>query len=207
MRPEDILNHDFLVGLRGYDKDEVRAFLAEVAAEHAALLAVAARAPAPTTTTMMGDNFENLGAGVAAILRTAQESANEITNEAESRARAMLEDAERVRSQAEGSVQAMREKVAADAEGLRQQAQQQVAEARAEADRLISAATERARQIEVEHEARMNEKAEEITRREGAIRQRLLEAADELQLALVALSGGSSLAGTDHQDEQQHALG
>ena len=31
MRPEDILERDFMVGLRGYDKDEVRSFLAEIA--------------------------------------------------------------------------------------------------------------------------------------------------------------------------------
>jgi DivIVA domain-containing protein len=39
MDPEDIESRDFFVGLRGYDRGEVQEFLAEVAAEHRAVLA------------------------------------------------------------------------------------------------------------------------------------------------------------------------
>src|SRR4051812_39934029 len=97
MRPEDIQHRDFLVGMRGYDKDDVRSFLAEVAAEHAALqrelearvstpAPAAAAAPAPVAAAAADDDFENLGASVAAILRAAKGSAAELTEEAEVRA-------------------------------------------------------------------------------------------------------------------------
>src|SRR5688572_31352156 len=110
MRPEEIQNHDFLVGLRGYDKDEVRAFLAEVAAEHAALLAAveqgrtdaAAAPPAPAPAQAPAeDDFESIGAGVAAILRTAKEQAGQITGDAQARAAALREEAETLRRDAQ----------------------------------------------------------------------------------------------------------
>src|SRR3954447_18700606 len=109
MRPEDIQNRDFLVGMRGYDKDDVRSFLAEVAAEHAALqteLEALASAPAPQPPVAApapvapaapvaetgADDFENLGASVAAILRAAKGSAAEVTHEAEARAMQVREE-------------------------------------------------------------------------------------------------------------------
>ena len=214
MRPEEIQNHDFLVGLRGYDKDEVRAFLAEVAAEHAALLAAveqgrteAAAPPAPAPAAPAEDDFESIGAGVAAILRTAKEQAAQITGDAQSRAAALRDEAEKVRHDAQESAQALREKAQADVDGLRQQAQHRMAEAQAEAERIVREASERVRQIEVEHEARMKTKAEEVARREEATRQRMLEAADELQLALVALNDGAPPEANHQDEDQEPALG
>ena len=210
MRPEDIQNRDFLVGLRGYDKDEVRAFLAEVAAEHASLLAAVESGPtsaavaAPAPSAPANDDFESLGAGVAAILRTAKEQAAEITNDAQTRAAAARDEAESIRQRATESAEALREQVDAEVQGLRQRAEQQVADARAEAERIVREATDRVRQIEVEHEARMNNRVEEITRREAATRARLVEAADELQLALVALGeGGEAHAEPDSDQHEQ----
>lgn len=211
MRPEDIQNHDFLVGLRGYDKDEVRTFLAEVAAEHAALLAAVEQSRASSVAVAPpanDDDFESLGAGVAAILRTAKEQAGEITNDAQTRAAALSEEAESIRREAKESAQALHQRINDEAEGLRQQAEQHVADARAEAERIVREATDRVRHIEVEHEARMNNRTEEITRREAATRARLVEAADELQLALVALNDGESVeAETNHQEDESPALG
>src|SRR5690349_7861438 len=55
-RPDEIADKEFLVGLRGYDKDEVRTFLRQVAEQVAAAEAAppppapaAAPAPAPAT--------------------------------------------------------------------------------------------------------------------------------------------------------------
>lgn len=226
MRPEEIQNHDFLVGLRGYDKDEVRAFLTEVAAEQERLLvaleqsqAQAAQAPAAPAAQGADEDFESLGAGVAAILRTAKEQAGQITGDAQARAAAMQEEAESIRREAKESAaslreqvsaetEALRERVTGEADQLRQQAEQHVADARAEADRIVREATDRVRQIEIEHDARMNNKAEEIARREEAARQRLLEAADEVQLALVALNDAPATeAGSNHREEETPALG
>ena len=212
MRPEDIQNHDFLVGLRGYDKDEVRAFLTEVAAEHERLLTALeqgqGQAVAPAAEAGGGeDDFESIGAGVAAILRTAKEQAGQITGDAQARAAAMRDEAESIRREAKESAKELRDRITGEAEQLRQQAQQHVDDAKAEAERIVREATDRVRQIEVEHDARMNNKAEEIARREAATRQRLVEAADELQLALVALNDDGKPAETNHEGEQQPALG
>lgn len=46
LTPEDIQSREFLVSLRGYDRDEVRAFLDEVAGAYAAALGQAALEPA-----------------------------------------------------------------------------------------------------------------------------------------------------------------
>ena len=200
MRPEDIQNQDFLVGLRGYDKDEVRAFLAQVAAEHASLQAEleqarsAKGAEAPRAATAappraeITDDFENLGASVAAIVRAAKESAIEITAEAEARAEALREEADAIRREAQESSAEMRRRASAEADDLRSAAQRAVDEARAQAEAVVRESTDRVRQIELEHEARMNNRAEEVARREAATRARLNEAAEELELAIEALN-------------------
>ena len=201
MRPDDIINRDFLVGLRGYDKDEVRQFLVEVAEAHGALLAeleqvrteasatpaVAEPAPAPVSVS---DDFENLGASVAAIMRQAKASAEEIRAEAEAQIaaarRAADEDIARARD---------------EATGIRAAAQARLEEARAEADRLVAEATERCHQIQLEHDARMANREEEFTRRETNARQRLTEATEELQLALLALGGEVPTPAVDVREE------
>ena len=73
MRPEDITNRDFMVGLRGYDRDEVRSFLDEVAHEFAVLLGTIESSAPAEPAERATDEFESLGAGVAAILRAANE--------------------------------------------------------------------------------------------------------------------------------------
>ena len=212
MKPEEIQGRDFLVGLRGYDKDEVREFLSEIAAEHAAIqaeLEELRRAPVAIATAEPRDDFENLGASVAAILRTAKESAAEITSGADAAAMQVREEAERyaetLRQQAEETrayaaeaAEEVRRQATAEIEQLRTEAQTTLVEARAEAERLVREATERVRQLEVEAEARIRnqteamlreheERAAEAQRRESSLRARLQEAADEVSLALLAL--------------------
>jgi cell division initiation protein len=164
MKPEDIHGRDFLVGLRGYDKEEVRSFLAEVAAEHAALLAEVGRAKAAPQAPAH-DDFENLGASVASILRAAKESASEITADAEQHAAA----------------------IRSEAEGIRERAI-------AESDRIMTEARERAAAMESELEQQVAQGIQEASERASSLRARLLEAGDELQLALHALGGDAGAA-------------
>lgn len=223
MRPEDIQNRDFLVGLRGYDKEEVRSFLAQVASEHATLRAelddartvAMARASAPVPAASGSDDFENLGASVAAVLRAAKDSARELLEEAEERRVHALEAAEEAVRQAHADAEQIRTNATssvadaqAEAERIRASAQTSVADAHVEAERIIREATERANQIEIGAEARLANLHEEATRREAATRTRLLEASDEIQLALVALGEAAPQPETvDLRDEEAPALG
>ena len=60
--PEEIASKEFLVGLRGYDKDEVRAYLQTVAAAFEALPAEApAPAAAPAAAPVEGGLSAQLG--------------------------------------------------------------------------------------------------------------------------------------------------
>lgn len=217
MNPEDIQHRDFLVGMRGYDKDDVRSFLAEVAAEYAQLQReldaqqAAGTQPAPASAPA-ADDFENLGAGIAAILRAAKGSAAELNDEAEVRAQLVREEAdtyaatlrhqaEDIRANAEDAAGDMRARAEAQAEELRAAAQASLDTAQAEAERILRDASDRAHAIEIETEARLRTSVESIladaedriasaTQRETALRDRLSEASDELQLTLMALGDG-----------------
>jgi DivIVA domain-containing protein len=214
MKPEDIQGRDFLVGLRGYDKDEVRVFLAEVAAAHEAVLteleavrtAPAVETPAPVAPAPT-ETFEDLGASVAAILRTAQESATGITGEASSKAAELRDDAERYAEKLRKEAEVARDLAIDAAEGIKTQAAAELAEARAEAERIVREARETVKQIEIESEARMKNKADEVTRRENALRARLAEAHEELQLALVALGDDIAAPAVEVADDEsvEHA--
>lgn len=115
LTPEEIQSREFLVSLRGYDRDEVHAFLDEVAAEFGALLdrtdgsaaappgepAAAAEViagPAPATPPAAGP--EGLFAGIAAetqrILEAAHAAGEEIRRQAQAHA-----DEERARARKE----------------------------------------------------------------------------------------------------------
>ena len=120
MRPEDIQNQDFLVGLRGYDKDEVRTFLAQVAQEHASVLAeldqvrTTGGAPAPAAAAPAdADDFENLGASVAAVLRAAKDSAAEVVAAAEQRREAIQAAADEALRRANAEAEEIRATAAA----------------------------------------------------------------------------------------------
>jgi DivIVA domain-containing protein len=71
--PEEIESKEFLITLRGYDKDEVQAFLRAVAADYRSL-ADSSRTSAPVTTS---NPFESLGEEVGTVLKVARESANQ----------------------------------------------------------------------------------------------------------------------------------
>jgi len=206
MGPEDIEGRDFFVGLRGYDRDEVHQFLREVAAEHRAVLSELEmlRTRQPTA-----DPFEHLGANVAAILRSANETAAMITstaNEDADQIRARAEAAaEQVRRDADEYAGRVRDEVASETETsrhfieaardqadvLRQEGERRASELIAEAEAripAIEAAAEEAGRARagaaVDH---LVARLTDATRQQEALRARLTEASDEIQLALMAL--------------------
>lgn len=87
--PEDIERKEFLVALRGFDKDEVSTFLRAVAADYRELKEAADAASALPT-----DTFTDVGGQVAGVLRAAAEAANEIKEQAERDARQIRAEAE-----------------------------------------------------------------------------------------------------------------
>jgi DivIVA domain-containing protein len=169
MEPEDIEGREFFVGLRGYDRDEVNQFLAELAAEHRALLdELQGNAP------VARDPFEDLGANVTAILRTANESATTITAEAEA-------TATELREQAEQYAERVRQKADEDALRILYDAEDELGRRRteldAEAERLQNAASETDAESErILEEARHH--AREILERAHEEAGRLLNEAD-----------------------------
>lgn len=111
--PDDIRDQRFLVALRGYDRDEVGAFLEDVASQVANLqarikeletllskernrasapVAEAAVAAEPTDTREL---LKVLGEETTRILVTAEESARQIEHKADERAREAMEQAQR----------------------------------------------------------------------------------------------------------------
>lgn len=143
---EGLENTTFSTALRGYDRDEVDAFVRTVAQEMREL--------------HYGRNeklYESLGEEMGGLLQHARDSADEMTREAEELATA-------TRAQAEADAQKTREDAAARARELQQKAEQQATETRAEAEReastRIEEATDRVRQLEeTESQARARVKA------------------------------------------------
>jgi DivIVA domain-containing protein len=170
MEPEDIEGREFFMGLRGYDREEVDAFLGQVAAElrHAQAEIAALRARVDG-----GDPYGQVGADVTSILRTANETAEAIITNAH-------EEAAGVRSRAEAA-----------AEQVRGSAEEHAARVIGEAEARVPAIEEAAERAGRDRAGRVVDdlvaRAEEAARQRDASRARLLELSDELQLALMAI--------------------
>ncbi|HRW36879.1 MAG: DivIVA domain-containing protein [Acidimicrobiales bacterium] len=131
---EEIASKEFLVGLRGYDKDEVRAFLQSVAAafdESATTSNGAAEAPAS------GGGMANLGGQIEAILATANAEADKLRSDAQA-------DAARVRAEADSYAESTR----AQAEQHENEARQKLTAAQDEALGIVADAQARAARME-----------------------------------------------------------
>jgi cell division initiation protein len=190
MRPFDIQNRSFLVGLRGYDKDEVRSFLAEVASEHAEVLAEleALRSDdQPSPASVDRDDFDGVGASVAAILRAAKVSAAEVTTQAEDLRDRAVAEADSIRAQASDEAERIIRDATERAAQLEAETSGRLDGRIEDAERIVREATERAAQIDAEASALFDGRFDEVSRREAATKARLLEAGDELHRALVAL--------------------
>ena len=135
--PEEIDSKEFLITLRGYDKDEVKAFLKAVAADfRAALDSAAPPVEAP------GNAYEALGKDIGQVLQVAKQSADQLKKRAE-------EEATSMRRRAEEEANTLREAASNAARRLTEEAERHSVQVRAEAERDASGrTTEAVRRVE-----------------------------------------------------------
>lgn len=147
--PEEIENKEFLITLRGYDKDEVQAFLRAVAEDFRSVSSTFRDVP------VGGNAFEALGQEVSSVLQVAKESATALKRKAE-------EEAAQARKRAEEEANALRDAASQAARRLTSEAQKHATEVRASAQRE---ADERLRD--------MARRVERLQSTESKLRQRL----------------------------------
>ncbi|HWL65619.1 MAG TPA: DivIVA domain-containing protein [Actinomycetota bacterium] len=125
--PEEIEHKDFLLTLRGYDKEEVRAFLEAVASDYRALTSAARdRDDVPDTA------YEQIGREVGTVIQVAKESATAMKRQAEA-------EASEMRTRADREAQKIREAATNAAKRLHDEADKYSIEARSQADLEASA--------------------------------------------------------------------
>jgi DivIVA domain-containing protein len=134
---EQIRRREFVTIRRGYDPDQVRAYLGQLAdqIELMRVLLRDAQAEAQTalrtTAQPRRDPYQQLGERVASVIREADHVAETITNEAH-------RDAEQVTREARTDADRIRTDAQAKAEEARSRAETAVRTAREEADRTIA---------------------------------------------------------------------
>jgi len=157
--PDEILRKEFDQAMRGYDKDQVRAFLNSVAADYRAALKLG--------------NYEAVGEEVGRILQTVNDSASALRQKATSEAEEILTKAEAesrdIRQAAQAEADNLRGQVQVEAQGLREHTDQQVRE-------LIETAEKQV----VELEAKVRKETEDKIREADARVQDLRDAEAEL---------------------------
>ncbi len=133
LTPAEINSKDFLVSLRGYDREEVRAFLAAIAADYKSALAAATQAETGATS------YEQLGGEVGRVLEAARDAAEEMHRRAEEETEALRrnvsEEAENLLSAATMAAAQLKEEAEKLASEVRSQAGRHDVTVRAEADR------------------------------------------------------------------------
>jgi DivIVA domain-containing protein len=209
LTPEEIESREFLVAIRGYDKDDVHAFLRQVAAHYREV--VDGHAPV--------DPFGELGDEVASIVKAATDEANALKARVHEEAIRTLEAAEaelqaanelrsdaardaeeimaRARADGERSAEDIRGHAAREAEGLRSNAHREADEMRArasaEAERLGADARRAADEMQaaaaaeaerLRHEARQD--AEQVRSAYSRERDQILAAARSEADAMLA---------------------
>lgn len=119
--PEEIEDREFLITLRGYDKDEVQSFLHEVARELRVLQRAASQA------TAGANPLEAVGREVTSVLQAASASAEVMRREAETETTAL-------RQRVQEEVANLKESTARAAKQLKEEAERYAVEVRARAD-------------------------------------------------------------------------
>ncbi|HZP90084.1 MAG TPA: DivIVA domain-containing protein [Actinomycetota bacterium] len=194
--PEQIRRREFVTTRRGYDQDQVRDYLDQVAtqvermqemlrqARREAENAVAARSNAAS-----GDPYEQFAARLGGLIRAAEDEAERIRREARDEAERVLREAR------------------ADADRIRLDAQSKAEEARESAERALREAREAADRTIAGLDLRRNALMEQLT----SMQERLLTAARELGSAIerhqtVNLTeveaGAESVAVREHRAEE-----
>ncbi|MCP5029008.1 MAG: DivIVA domain-containing protein [Actinomycetia bacterium] len=175
LTPEQISGRTFEVVRKGYDPEQVDTFLARVAADLRLLLA---RLPEEGT-----DPFQRMGNEVAALLRSAQDTARSVVSDAENEAsdtRSLaLTEANEIRSEADTDRTAARQTVDEARRETAAIASQAEEQARARVRGVLTEAEARLRDLE-SAELDAHRRVEEIHARLGETLQRLTGGQPEL---------------------------
>jgi DivIVA domain-containing protein len=123
LAPQDIANRRFATGgRRGYDREQVEAFLHDVARAYAETLADLQRAQSQS-----GMSYEQLGREAGAVLEAARQGAESLTKRAHEEVDVMRstarDDADEIRREAEGEASEILEKAAQEAERAMREAE------------------------------------------------------------------------------------
>lgn len=139
LRPDDIRSKTFPIVMRGYDKEQVDAFIEELAAEYKEL-----QRTRPATPP---DPVESLGAEVTEVLRSARDAAESLQKRSQA-------EAEQIRKRAADKALEVRRKSQEEAERLVSSAtaesKKKLADAEERASRAIKAAEDQASKIREE---------------------------------------------------------
>lgn len=189
MSAEQVRRREFVTIRRGYDPDQVRQYLVELAGQidvmasmvrEARMEAEAAiRIPAQPSV----DPYERLATRVASVIREADQTAERLRGEGRNEAERMLgearDDADRIRTDAQ-----------AKAEHARAEAGRALDEARERADRTVSGLASR-RQAVVDQLAQMQERLLGVARDLEAAIELPLEADDSVEAAETVAPAGA----------------
>ena len=192
---EQIRRREFASVRRGYDPDQVRDFLFQIAEQvkalegevaEAKLQLEAAPAEAPAPAEPQEDPYERVAQRFKELMASADQEAERIVAEASAKAEQMIEsaraEADRIKVDAQ-----------AHAEEARQQGSEILAKAQEESDRVLSGLASRRRDL-----------ARQIEEMHG----RLLAAARNLEFALGSdAPKGEQVAAEDHVDRYEDMLG
>jgi DivIVA domain-containing protein len=201
----------FRVARRGYDRDEVDAFLAWLADELRA--AEVGGAGADVDPDAVRRELERVGESTAAILRAAEQTARELRGAAKRDADHQLAsargEAESVRSQAEEFAATAREEAAEEARRVRLESDQRATEAVREAEERAESIVEGV----LERRRALTARVDELVERRDAILAEVGRLADELRAigeadvveaeAESELEDGAAEAGVEEGEEEQ----
>lgn len=207
--PEEIEKKDFLLTLRGYDKEEVRAFLEAVASDYEAL-SEAARKDVPE------EAYEEIGREIGSVMQAAKESAIQMKRQAEAdatefRVRAEKE-ATRIRDAATNASKRLHDEADGYSTEVRAKAEGYATELHAKADRYSTEVRAKAEKEAADKIRDSRNRLEQLQATEAKVRQRLysLEAAiKNLRQELDAndATGGREVIALKDEDEDEEESG
>jgi DivIVA domain-containing protein len=207
LSPDEIERRTFAIEDRGYDRDEVRVFLLEVAAAlrlalHTTRPPVVDVAPVvalpsvPATVRARGDDFARLGSEVAEVLRSAHDAVAALHQQADVEIAARREEAlaqgEEIRRQAETDASWTHDRAKRVLITAQDQADAIVAEAEATAAEVLATARRQAREHADQVATRTRRHAEQILRAEREALRRLHQAQAGVAAAVEMLTGSET---------------
>ena len=187
LSPDEIQRKEFDQGMRGYDKDQVRAFLSQVAEDYRAALRLG--------------NYEAVGEEVGRILQTVNDSAAALRTKATAEAEEIMAkaeaDARQLRDGAQDEAAKLKSQAEIEAQALRDHTDQQVKELVEEAERRVVELEANVRKETEDKIREADQRVETLRQAERDLRGRLERARDMLSSIteqLDASEGGNTPA-------------